>query len=100
MMHSFPLAFAPEGTYVIVEDVKAGHGIQRRMAELGIVKGSVLRVVRAGPGPVIIERVSSISRESSCRCFVGSLSNGFGRSWRLLISLGMALKVLVRVKEA
>ncbi|RLF16360.1 MAG: ferrous iron transport protein A [Thermoprotei archaeon] len=78
-----PLAMAPEGSYVVVEEIRAGPGLARRLAELGIMKGVVLRVVKSGPGPVIVER---------------PLEGGSSPSpWRLVLGLGMAMKVLVRV---
>lgn len=77
---SAPLAMAPEGSYVEVEEVRAGYGMARRLAEMGLVKGARLRVVKAGPGPVIVELLGG---------------NG-APSWRLALSLGMAMKVYVR----
>ncbi|KYH36106.1 MAG: Ferrous iron transport protein A [Candidatus Hecatellales archaeon B24] len=54
-----PLAFANEGSLVQIVEVRAGQGLTRRLAELGLTQGSTLRVVKSlSPGPVVVEVVN------------------------------------------
>ncbi|MCC6003521.1 MAG: ferrous iron transport protein A [Thermofilum sp.] len=69
------LAFAPPGSTVKVVDVSGGYGSLRRLFELGIVPGSLLKVVFNGAGPTVIEK------------------NGT----RIAIGRGLAMKVMVEV---
>jgi Fe2+ transport system protein FeoA len=53
-----PLAYVPEGRVVRVVAIQAGRGLYKRLYELGITEGRLLRVVKTrGPGPVIIELI-------------------------------------------
>lgn len=57
-----PLAFARNGTLVRVVSIRAGKGLYKRLHELGIGGGKLLRVVKSlGPGPVLIEIVDGPS---------------------------------------
>ena len=56
-MHSghMPLAVVPEGARVTVIELAGGPEMRRRMADLGIIPGGVLRIVRSGcRGPVVV----------------------------------------------
>ena len=51
-----PLAMASSGETVKVASVRAGWGLQRRLADLGITPGVRVRVVSSGkPGPVVLD---------------------------------------------
>ena len=76
-----PLTFANEGSLVQIVEVRAGQGLTRRLAELGLTQGSTLRVVKSSPpGPVIVEVVNG---------------NGYVEGWRVVLGFGMAMKVFV-----
>ncbi len=49
-----PLATLPEGKEAEVVGVVAGRGLARRLAELGFMRGEKVRVLRSGPGPVLV----------------------------------------------
>lgn len=51
----FPLSMAPCDECVRLVDIHGGHGMRRRMAELGLNPGCQLRVVHShGGGPMIL----------------------------------------------
>ena len=76
-----PLAFAGEDSLVQIVEVRAGQGLIRRLAELGLTQGSTLRVVKSlSPGPVIIEVVNG---------------NGYTDAWRVMLGFGIATKIFV-----
>ena len=91
---AMPLAFAREGSTVRVVEVKAGKGRTRRLAELGIHPGSEVKIVKtSGPGPVILE-VSQANVAPRCRACP---MRGCGLSGsRLMVSLGVAMRILVQ----
>jgi len=87
-----PLSFAPEGHLVRVVCIRAGRGLSRRLIEMGIAPGKVLRVVRTlGAGPVIIEVCGDKSKSVSDRCNLCCASCGN----RIVIGFGTAMKILV-----
>lgn len=50
-----PLSMVAPGDTVKVAAVRAGWGLQRRLADLGLTPGVKVRVVSSGrPGPVVI----------------------------------------------
>jgi len=54
-----PLAFVEEGSLVKVVGIRAGWGLTRRLAELGLTEGSILKIVKSSPpGPVVVEVVN------------------------------------------
>ena len=51
-----PLAMARPGELVTVIGVRAGWGLQRRLADMGLTPGVQIRVINSQmPGPVLIE---------------------------------------------
>jgi ferrous iron transport protein A len=63
------------GEAVQVIDVRAGWGLQRRLADMGLTHGVIIRVMNSQrPGPLIIDL----------------------RGSRLILSYGMAQKILVK----
>ena len=51
-----PLSMAPPGEVVQVVAVRAGWGLQRRLAEMGLNPGVKVRVLNSQrPGPVVID---------------------------------------------
>lgn len=51
-----PLAMARPGEVVTVIGVRAGRGLQRRLADMGLTPGVQIRVVNSQmPGPVLID---------------------------------------------
>jgi len=54
---SVPLDAAPAGSTTRVVDIAGGHGLVRRLAQLGIRSGALVRRVPQGPrrGPVLVE---------------------------------------------
>nr|MDO8044637.1 FeoA domain-containing protein [Candidatus Baldrarchaeota archaeon] len=90
-----PLAFAREGTQVKVIKINAGKGLSRRLTELGIIPGAILKIVKTqGPGPVIIEVCNSKLLFSPCDSCTLGCSSSYG--WRIVLSFGMAMKILVQ----
>jgi len=69
-----PLSFLPAGRRAVVKEVVGGFGFRRRLAEMGLVKGAVVRVIRNDRGPLII---------------------ALGEA-RLALGFGMAQKVIVQ----
>ncbi len=70
-----PLAMVRPGEVVTVVDVRAGWGLQRRLADMGLLPGVQIRVINNQmPGPLIIDL----------------------RGSRLVLGHGMAHKILVK----
>ena len=87
-----PLAYAREGSLVRVSAIRAGKGLYRRLHELGIVEGKILRVVKTqGPGLVIIEIVSNASHIRRVPYPYYPTPTG----GRLLLGFGVAMKIMV-----
>ncbi len=74
-----PLLLAPEGSLVRIIEVRGGHGLIRRLAEIGIFPGRTLHVVTSSRGPVVIEM------------------HGSGSSSKIALGCGVAMKILVEV---
>ncbi|MEA2085906.1 MAG: FeoA family protein, partial [Chloroflexota bacterium] len=54
--HDMPLAMACSGKPVTVTGVRAGWGLQRRLADMGLTPGVRIRVINSQmPGPVLID---------------------------------------------
>ena len=69
-----PLAMASPGGVVRVLDIRAGRGLARRLADMGLTPGVNIRVINSNrPGPVIIDL----------------------RGSRLVLGHGVAQKILV-----
>ena len=49
-----PLSKLREGRSGVVRRFDGGHGLARRLAEMGVSAGTTLRVIKSG-GPVIVE---------------------------------------------
>jgi len=72
------LVNAESGEMVTVVAIKAGWGLERRLKDMGLAPGTIVRVASAGqPGPVIIEIMDS----------------------KLALGHGIARKILVRSSE-
>jgi ferrous iron transport protein A len=70
-----PLAMVSPGEVVQVVDVRAGWGLQRRLADMGLTPGVIIRVMNSQrPGPIIIDL----------------------RGSRLVLGYGMTQRILVR----
>ena len=69
-----PLGMAPEGVALRVVGVSAGRSAMRRLAELGLVVGSDIRIIKSsGSGPVLLEVKGSriaLGRGISMKLFV------------------------------
>ncbi|ADE57367.1 MULTISPECIES: FeoA family protein [Aminobacterium] len=50
-----PLSFVREGAVVKVENLAGGMSFRKRMAELGLLPGSVFTVLRTGGGPFLLK---------------------------------------------
>jgi Fe2+ transport system protein FeoA len=75
MNQLIPLAMVSSGEVVQVVDVRAGWGLQRRLADMGLTPGVTIKVLNSQvPGPIIIDL----------------------RGSRLVLGYGMAQKILVR----
>lgn len=75
MNQLMPLAMVSPGEVVQVVDVRAGWGLQRRLADMGLTPGVIIRVMNSQrPGPIIVD-------------FRGS---------RLVLGYGMTQRILVR----
>ena len=56
MNQLMPLALVSPGEVVQVVDVRAGWGLRRRLADMGITPGVVIRVMNSQmPGPIVID---------------------------------------------
>jgi ferrous iron transport protein A len=75
----FPLCFAEEGTEVKVLRLSGGECMHRRLADMGIIPGVVLRVLRGG-------------------CAEGPAMVALGES-RLALGHGMANRIFVTHKD-
>lgn len=54
--YPMPLAMASPGEVVRIADVRAGRGLTRRLADMGLLPGTVIRVINSQrPGPVVVE---------------------------------------------
>ena len=75
MNQLMPLAMVSPGQVVQVVDVRAGWGPQRRLADMGLIRGVNIRVMNSQrPGPIIIDLKGS----------------------RLVLGHGMAQRILVK----
>ena len=75
MNQLMPLAMVCLGEPVQIVDVRAGYGLQRRLADMGLIPGVIIRIINGQmPGPVIIDL----------------------RGSRLALGHGMAQKILVK----
>ncbi|MEA1872720.1 MAG: FeoA family protein [Chloroflexota bacterium] len=75
MNQLMPLAMASPGEVVQVVDVRAGWGLQRRLADMGLTPGVIIRVMNSQrPGPIIVDL----------------------RGSRLVLGYGMTQRILVR----
>ena len=69
-----PLAMASPGEVVQVVDIRAGGGLTKRLADMGLLPGVNIRVISSQrPGPVVVEV----------------------KGTRLALGYGMAQKILV-----
>ena len=76
MKQHMPLAMVSPGETVTVVGVRAGWGLTRRLADMGLVPGTKLMVINSQmPGPIIIDL----------------------RGSRLVLGHGIAQKILVEV---
>jgi Fe2+ transport system protein FeoA len=72
-----PLALACPGETVTVTTVRAGRGLQRRLADMGLTPGVQIRVINSQmPGPVLIDLRGS------------RLGLGFGVAQKILVKEG------------
>jgi ferrous iron transport protein A len=70
-----PLSMVSPGETVVVAAVRAGWGLQRRLADLGLTPGVRVRVVNSGkPGPVVLDVRGS------------RLALGYGVAHRIMVS--------------
>jgi len=75
MNQLMPLALVSPGEVVQVVDVRAGWGLRRRLADMGLTPGVVIRVMNSQmPGPIVIDL----------------------RGSRLVLGHGMTQRILVR----
>lgn len=75
MNQLMPLAMVSPDEVVQVVDVRAGWGLQRRLADMGLTPGVIIRVMNSQrPGPIIIDL----------------------RGSRLVLGYGMTQRILVR----
>ncbi|OIQ60566.1 FeoA domain protein [Moorella thermoacetica] len=73
-----PLEFLNTGREVVIKEVAGGMSLRRRLTELGLVRGSTIRIIRNDKvGPIIV-----------------SPGDGSGGG-RLAIGRGMAHKIMV-----
>ena len=51
-----PLAMASPGEVVKIADLRGGRGLTRKLADMGLVPGTRVRIINScGPGPVVLE---------------------------------------------
>ena len=56
MNHTMPLAMAAPGEIVTVVEIRAGGGLQRRLADMGLTPGVKVKMLNSHmPGPVLID---------------------------------------------
>lgn len=73
-----PLGLLRNGQDGVLKEIYGGYGIQKRLSDMGLVRGNRIRVVKNDfGGPVIVS--------------VGNLGEG-----RIVIGHGMALKIMVQ----
>lgn len=48
------LSMMPPGSRAVVVDIAAGPGLRSRLMQMGLVPGTLVEVVRNGPGPVLV----------------------------------------------
>ena len=54
--HYMPLAIARPGEEVTIVDIRAGRGLTRRLADMGLTPETTIRVINSQmPGPVLID---------------------------------------------
>ena len=77
---SMPLTMARSGAKVTIVDVLAGQGLKKRLADMGLLPGTKIRVVNSQmPGPVIMEIKGSkvaLGRGAAHRVTVKETTNG------------------------
>ena len=72
--HYMPLAIARPGEEVTIVDIRAGRGLTRRLADMGLTPETTIRVISSHmPGPILIDL----------------------RGSRLVLGFGVAQKVMV-----
>ena len=72
-----PLSMLSEGEQGKIVSIMGGRGLTRRLAELGFNPGTIVKVLRATSGPMVV-----LLRES-----------------RIAIGKGVAMKIFVEVEE-
>jgi len=72
-----PLGFLPAGRKGLVKEIAGGRGLRKRLTDLGLTRGTVVRVVQNDRGPLIVS---------------------LGES-RIALGFGMAQKVMVEEFE-
>jgi len=73
-----PLAMVSPGEEVTVVDIRAGRGLTRRLADMGLIPGTPLRIITSHmPGPIIIDL----------------------RGSRVILGFGIAQKIMVERRE-
>ncbi|MBA7675300.1 hypothetical protein ES703_83530 [subsurface metagenome] len=76
--HCMPLAMVRPGEEVMVVDIRAGRGLTKRLADMGLTPEITIRVINSQmPGPILIDL----------------------RGSRLILGFGAAQKIMVEVKE-
>ena len=74
MSQYMPLAMAYSGEEVTIVDIRGGRGLARRLADMGLIPGTTLRVINSQmPGPILIDL----------------------RGSRLVLGFGVAQKIMV-----
>jgi len=54
MTDNIPLSMAKEGAKCEIQEVSAGRGLARRLAELGFIRGTKITVTRSETGAMIV----------------------------------------------
>jgi ferrous iron transport protein A len=55
-MAALPLSMMNPGAEAVIESIRAGHGLRRRLAEMGLIPGVGVRMIQNHmPGPVCVE---------------------------------------------
>jgi len=76
--HQMPIAMVRPGEEVMVVDIRAGRGLVRRLADMGLTPGTTIRVINNQmPGPILIDL----------------------RGSRLMLGFGVAQKVMVERRK-